>query len=332
MQSKGADHEKDSTKKPQDILLASLGIDQLRERAASLPEPAPLVGPFKRGNLIMLYAPAGVGKTQVAVELAVTAACGGVAFGRWSAPGGAHVLYLDAEMGCRAMGIDRFPQALARARPLDDPDRLRIVTYDLLLDAGFGVPNLGEVGGLQALDMLVATADLIVLDNLSSLMQTGAENDAESWSLLNTWLLRQRAARRAVLVVHHAGKAGHQRGTSRRSDALDFVVKLNRPADYNASEGARFNLEFEKNRGAWGEQVEPFEAWLRPDPNHPDRLTWCCSESSDDTLMNRIVRAYRAGARGPSAIAEIVGSNKGTVSRYLARAKEQNLMGTTLDE
>ncbi|MCZ7599765.1 MAG: AAA family ATPase [Gammaproteobacteria bacterium] len=204
--------------------------------------------------------------------------------------------------------------------------------YDAILDAGCSVPNLGEIGGLVALDKLVAVADFIVLDNLSSMMMTGAENDAESWSLFNSWLLRQRAARRAVLVVHHAGKGGQQRGTSRRSDALDFVLKLTRPHDYRASDGARFTLEFEKNRGAHGEAVEPFEAWLMPDPEQPDRLTWACSESRDENLMDRILRAYREGARGPSAIAALVDSNKGTVSRYLKRAKELNLMGTILDD
>jgi hypothetical protein len=51
-------------------------------------------------------------------------------------------------------------------------------------------------------------------------------------------------------------------GTSRREDILDTVLSLKRPDDYDPSEGARFEVHFEKSRGNFGEEAAPFEARL----------------------------------------------------------------------
>jgi putative DNA primase/helicase len=69
--------------------------------------------------------------------------------------------------------------------------------------------------------------------------------------------LRQRGV--SVLFVHHAGKGGAQRGTSRREDLLDVVTNLRHPADYNPAEGLRCEVHYEKCRGFYGEDAKPFE-------------------------------------------------------------------------
>src|SRR3712207_8616616 len=48
---------------------------------------------------------------------------------------------------------------------------------------------------------------------------------------------------RAVLFIHHQGKGGTQRGTSRKEDVLDTVIALRRPDDYSPAEGARRSEE-----------------------------------------------------------------------------------------
>jgi hypothetical protein len=50
-------------------------------------------------------------------------------------------------------------------------------------------------------------------------------------------------------VVHHLGKGGEQRGTSSREDAVDSILYIKKPKKYNASDGARFGLHFDKFRG-----------------------------------------------------------------------------------
>jgi hypothetical protein len=46
---------------------------------------------------------------------------------------------------------------------------------------------------------------------------------------------------------------------------MDLILKLSRPEGYQASEGARFLVEFTKNRGVTGAAVTPFTAQLTTD-------------------------------------------------------------------
>jgi hypothetical protein len=41
---------------------------------------------------------------------------------------------------------------------------------------------------------------------------------------------------------------------------LDAVMALRRPADYSPDQGARFEVHFEKTRGFYGKDAQPFEA------------------------------------------------------------------------
>ena len=59
------------------------------------------------------------------------------------------------------------------------------------------------------------------------------------------------------MMLHHSGKNGSSRGTSRRHDALDTVIKLDRPSAYNQSDGAKFEVQFEKTRHFFGPEAEP---------------------------------------------------------------------------
>jgi hypothetical protein len=75
--------------------------------------------------------------------------------------------------------------------------------------------------------------DLIVLDNLSTLVRSGRENESESWLPVQEWALQLRKRGKSILFVHHAGKTGQQRGTSKKEDVLDTVISLKRPKDYS---------------------------------------------------------------------------------------------------
>ena len=59
------------------------------------------------------------------------------------------------------------------------------------------------------------------------------------------------------ILVHHAGKTGTSRGSSRRHDSLDTVMKLERPNSYSQSDGSVFEVHFEKSRGFAGDAAEP---------------------------------------------------------------------------
>jgi putative DNA primase/helicase len=75
------------------------------------------------------------------------------------------------------------------------------------------------------------------------------------------------------LLVHHSGKSGEQRGTSRREDVPDTVIGLRRPEDYEPRQGARFEVHVEKSRAHFGDTGRPFEASLASTPDGRG-LTW----------------------------------------------------------
>ena len=111
------------------------------------------------------------------------------------------------------------------------------------------------------MEPLLDDVDLLILDNLSTLASTVSESASDAWVPIQNWLLRLRRRAVAVLLVHHAGTNGRQRGTSRREDALDTVIALRRPEDYSPEEGARFEVHFEKLRNRVdGDGAIPFEA------------------------------------------------------------------------
>jgi hypothetical protein len=114
----------------------------------------------------------------------------------------------------------------------------------------------------HALDVAAADADMLILDNLSTLAGGIRENEADDWEGVQRWLLAQRRAGRLVLIVHHAGKGGQQRGTSRREDVMDTVIALRRPAEYTPAQGARVEIHLEKARGIVGADAAPFLAEL----------------------------------------------------------------------
>ena len=120
--------------------------------------------------------------------------------------------------------------------------------------------SLPEAQSLYA--PLIADRDLVIVDNLSTICRSVKENEADSWVPVQNWALKLRRQGKSVLFIHHGGKSGQQRGSSRKEDVLDTVIALRRPPDYSADQGARFEVHFEKSRGFYGPDAEPFEAWL----------------------------------------------------------------------
>lgn len=213
-----------------------------------------IVEPFlpERG-LIEIYARTGVGKTTFALALAVAAASG-KSFFNWRVSRPWKVSYIDGEMSAREMQ-DRINAALKYFE--QDPlnlSNLRFISRDLETK---GLPDIGDLTGQAWFEADLNWADLIFLDNISCLWWTGRENDADAWSIIQQWLLKLRAAGKSVVMLHHSGKNGSSRGSSRRHDVLDTVVKLERPYNHLQKDGAKFEVHFEKSRGFAGNAAQP---------------------------------------------------------------------------
>ena len=235
-------------------------IDYDQFLARKLPPRETLLSPWlPRAGIAMVHAPRGIGKTHVALGTAWAVAVGG-GFLRWTTPGGAfRVLLLDGEMP--GVVLQERLQRVVGASGLSPPlsDYLRIAAADLRRD---GLPDLADPLSQPFYADIIADADLVIVDNLSTLCRGLKENDADSWAPVQAWCLGLRRENKSVLLIHHAGKSGGQRGTSKKEDVLDSVIGLRRPPDYQSDQGARFEIHFEKARGFFGPDAEPFEARL----------------------------------------------------------------------
>jgi hypothetical protein len=229
------------------------------------------------------------------------------------------VLYLDGEMPVNAMQ-ERLA-AIARSVGVSPGAIFRIVTPDL---QPRGMIDLSNPVDQAALEPHLAGIDLIVVDNISTLCRNGAENEADSWLGVQEWALRQRAAGVTVLFVHHAGKGGQQRGTSKREDVLDTVIALRRPSNYDPARGAVFELHFEKSRGFAGGDARPFEAALVTDGT--GRLDWII-KGLDDSTLDKVVALTREGLTAVE-IAKELDLHKSTISRTMKKAKSLGLIDT----
>jgi AAA domain len=206
-------------------------------------------------GLTMICAPRGVGKTFLALSIAHAVATGGEILG-WKARRPSRVIYLDGEMPVSVLQA-RFASIANNSAIAVEPDNFRLVASDWQRD---GLPDLSSQDSQRFYESAISGSDLIIVDNLMTIAAGFKENDADSYAPVQSWMLAQRAANRSVLLIHHTGKDGKQRGTSRKEDVLDTSILLQRPRGYDASEGARFELRFEKSRHFFGEDAEPFEA------------------------------------------------------------------------
>jgi AAA domain/Homeodomain-like domain len=258
-------------------------------------------------GLAMLYAARGTGKTFVALCMAFAIATATL-FLKWKAPKPRRVLLIDGEMPAAALQ-ERWARIVASAPDVQlDPGNIQILAGDLIEEGGIG--NLASPDVQAEIDRWLEGVDVLILDNLSSLTAVIRDNDAESWGPIQEWLLRLRRRGIAVLIVHHAGKGGQQRGTSRREDVLDTSISLRHPADYSPTEGARFEVHLEKARGVHGDAARPFEAKLEV---RDGKAIWTVRELED---VNRArVRALLDDGVSLRDIADETGISKSTVQR-----------------
>ena len=263
-------------------------------------------------GLTMLYAARGIGKTFVALSIAVAVASGGNLFG-WRAEKPRRTLYIDGEMPARTMQ-DRIRAIETGAGCQLDDNLFQLITPDEQPDGA--MPNLSDYDGQIALAEIVKGFDFIVIDNLATLCRGGKENESDSWSKMQEWLLMLRRLGKSVLLVHHAGKTGDQRGSSAKEDILDTVIKLTRPAEYTAGGGAQFTVELTKARGITGPEAEPFEAALISD-DFVKAATWEYARKEDKDIK-RIQDLLDEG-QTQRQIAEIMGQGwgLGTVNRFI---------------
>lgn len=266
-------------------------------------------------GLAMIYAGRGVGKTRIAMGAAYAVASG-LDFLRWRALRPRRVLYVDGEMPAELMQERAIALMQAAERHPPDESYFRLLAMDRQ-PLGSSC-NLALPEHQAAVERQLGDTELLVLDNLSTLVNGGRENDAESWNEMQGWLLQLRRRGVTVLLVHHSGRSDNARGTSKREDVLDTVIHLKHPADYEPEQGARFEVHLTKARGIAGDDALPFEAQLTVTDGRDE---WFCT-TLRDALADKVLELTRE-KMSVRDIATELGIDKSKVNRLQQRLREE---------
>lgn len=262
-------------------------------------------------GLVMLYAARGIGKTHVSLSIAISVATGASTLdGRFVCDKPRGVLFVDGEMPSVTLQ-ERLAKICESYQIPSELPSLKILAAD---KQPLGIPDLTTSEGQDAIGEHLDGVELLILDNLSSLMRNGKENESESWNSAQHWLLKLRRKGISVLFVHHSSKGGGQRGTSKREDILDTVITLKHPQDYEPQQGARFEVHYEKTRGFFGADAEPFE------------VSFCNGKWQAKNLENEMllrVSELHAKHLPQRDIADELNISLGQVNRLIKRIKQE---------
>lgn len=261
---------------------------------------------FCEGDCGFIYAFRGVGKTWLALAIAQSISTGG-RLGEWQGHKPAKVLYIDGGMPPDLMRDRRKGLEASNAN-------LEFLNHEILFERTGKVLNITSREVQQAISARCANArvKVVVLDNLSTLASGMKENEADSWELVSNWLLDLRRRKIAVVIVHHAGRSGEMRGTSKREDSVFWIVALD-DAKKNADNkrGARFISRFTKPSRNTQEEIPAYEWHFVTDTNGEVSISHKQAQSID--VFRRLVED---GVTDCNQIAQEMKVSPATLSRF----------------
>ena len=283
----------------------------------TLPVKPYIIKPLlKKGEIIMISAAKGGGKTWLALSLGFMATRPS-SIGDWEMETPTATLYLDGEMSEDEMQDRIFKLKLGR-QPETVP--FYILSSDEMRSNERKYPNLNNPSWRAGIsDYLKAHPDIgvLILDNLASLTPGRDENQKRDWDDINGWLLELRSKGIAVIFIHHAGKKGDHRGTSAIEDNINFSIRLKHPEGYKSEDGAKFIVEFTKTRRLYGNSTKPFTLQLQ---NTASGLDWEVIEEEARTA-DQIIDMLQKNMKQKD-IAEKLDVTPSYVSQISKKAKE----------
>jgi hypothetical protein len=217
---------------------------------------------------------------------------------------------LTRVLACLGKDVSQmFPRHPSRVQKTDMPD---------LADP------VGQASYLAAIE--ACEAKVALFDNLSCLRHISAErpeSGAEAWEPIAKFIRRLNRLGIAVIVIHHTGKSGTQRGSSAHTDGMDTVLRLLAPGGGQEDPLAELDVEihFEKHRQFGGDAVRPLRAKVLMDEDGNAR--W--ESVGSDPLADDVARLRKEG-KSIREIAAALRRSKKAVEKALSRAKARGLL------
>jgi len=160
-------------------------------------------------------------------------------------------------------------------------------------------------------------ADLVILDNFSTLANVMDENSASAMDPATNLMRNIQRLGSAVIMVHHArknsGGDGSYRGSQKLSVCFNNIIRLEQTPEQTLEGSASFRMIWEKNRSKRNDEVQERSVSLE------DGL-WNY-ELTDKPELVEMVRLIRSREfQSQKDIADHLGVDKATVSRRIKKA------------
>lgn len=263
---------------------------------------------IRLGQLGLIFGWRGTGKSTFLLALALAMATGAEFLG-FAAKKAAKVILLDGEMDLHSM--QSRVRTVQSSLGVELSDNLKIMSPELF--AGV-MPKLTTPEGQKEIDRALGDDwDVLIIDNYSS-FSSGRE-DADAWAPWLPWLLRHKRAGRTVIIVHHTGKNGTQRGASNHEDQMDFVMSLRPPKVSSEDDALKFVISWTKSRHLPASYTKPFQVEFRQTEAGP--YSW--TKSNEIDASPQLAEAIRMKADGKNLIeiGKALKKDKSTISRWL---------------
>lgn len=207
------------------------------------PRPFVVADFLGAGDVMCLYGDGGVGKTWIVCDLAVSVADRQPWLGR--AVTQSPVLVIDEESGERRL-LDRLERTM-RGHGIKPGTAVPIAFASY---AGWDLREDVDAGRLHQA-ITETGAGLVIIDALMDVMLGAEENSVKDVSLVFHNLRRvAQATQAAIIVLHHANKAGGYRGSSAIKGSVESLVSVSKLNEA----GTLLRLESDKLRDG-----EPFD-------------------------------------------------------------------------
>ena len=289
------------------------------------------------GSSMEINGGTGIGKTWFTLEMLCSICTGEKFLGKYEIANPRPVYYIDGEMPLDSIR-ERMNMIMARYIYKYKVSEIPFHISNPLLFKNNFIPKINDTKITQPMfnDEVKRFSDIyqkplfICFDNLSCLTDY-KENDNDDWTSMLDMYTELKHEGHSICHVHHVGKGGHQRGASRKHDALDTVIHLKRPEEYDASEGAVFNVKFDKHRHFAGEYARSFKCSIKVDDNN--KVSWDISDFKD-VASEELLTAYCMGLPDITytKLEEEFGISKSSIGRTIKHCVKNGLYVTKMKE
>jgi len=306
---------------PHNYRRATWSMDALKKIVIP-PREYMLQGLILENSITIINGARGSGKSWLAFMIANEVSWGGQV-GPWKVSYPAPTYLVDGEMQIeliqeRAIACDRGRDEAERPCPM------YLYSEAIACEVGLKRASILDPVWREAVieDIKEKEIRLVILDNLASLAPGIDENEKMEFDPVNRWLLELRFAGISVIMIHHVGISGRQRGTTAHEDHVDTALLIK---DMGSKSKCCFKVTVTKDRAG----IIEGDQWILELLDDKKHKAWFDSydvdEKKEREKSKEESKIFEFIEKHPNMsqrqIADKLGIGLGTVNRYVQRSK-----------